>query len=73
MDTDADKWESDLTEAVIGAAFEVANGSRQGRSGRLNRMTSRTLECPNTLVPVSRAISFQIAADHGNNGPCVLI
>jgi GxxExxY protein len=25
MDTDAHEWESDLTEAVIGAAFEVAN------------------------------------------------
>jgi len=25
MDTDAHEWESDLTEVVIGAAFEVAN------------------------------------------------
>jgi len=25
MDTDAHEWESDLTEAVIGSAFEVAN------------------------------------------------
>ncbi len=25
MDTDAHEWESDLTEVVVGAAFEVAN------------------------------------------------
>ena len=25
MDTDGHEWESDLTEVVIGAAFEVAN------------------------------------------------
>jgi GxxExxY protein len=25
MDTDAHEWESDVTEAVIGSAFEVAN------------------------------------------------
>jgi len=25
MDTDAHEWKSDLTEVVIGAAFEVAN------------------------------------------------
>jgi hypothetical protein len=25
MDVDAHRWESDVTEAVIGSAFEVAN------------------------------------------------
>jgi hypothetical protein len=25
MDTDAHEWEADLTEAIIGCAFEVAN------------------------------------------------
>jgi hypothetical protein len=28
MDTGAHEWESDWTEVVIGAAFEVANGAR---------------------------------------------
>ena len=30
MDTDAHEWESDLTEQVIGAAFEVANVTGAG-------------------------------------------
>ncbi len=35
MDTDAHEWESDLTEVVIGAAFEVVNVIGAGFLGKV--------------------------------------
>jgi len=60
MDTDAHRWESDLTEIVIGAAFEVAN---ELGAGFLEKVYERALihELALRGVPAKAQVSFPIS------------
>ena len=60
MDTDAREWESDLTEVVIGAAFEVANVMG---AGFLEKVYERALihELALRGVPAKAQVSFPIS------------
>ncbi len=60
MDTDAHEWESDLTEVVIGSAFEVANVIG---AGFLEKVYERALihELALRGVPAKAQVSFPIS------------
>src|SRR5260370_34403274 len=62
MDTDAHELESDLTEAVIGSAFEVANAGR-----RENPMTIAAAVLT-TAVLVSAALAGTVNFDNLKTG-----
>ena len=62
MDTDAHEWESDLTEVVIGTAFEVAN---ELGAGFLEKVYERALIHELALRGLSVALLINLQRPKG--------
>ena len=63
MDTDAHGWEPDLTEAVIGSAFEIANVLG---AGFLEKVYERALIRELALRGVRAKAQVSLSGDHPN-------